>query len=468
MENTILNFNNQTALTDFISFFSAEIMCIIGIILNLFFFLFFKRKLNIKRVSDFITSGALILNLAILGAICFKHFFFNQDYTVCFFNNILVLNKSNMLTKISLNFLLMLFLFTHYKFNRKVKFKTPILNSIILMLSIMGGFLTLASNTLLIFILLDISVFLIYKYASNARIRKYFAYCPDFITISLSSSFLFYSFYILTIFTKNDLQLNIINICIILSVLLKIGLFPFYNYQTDRNYKTNLPYCTLLFAYLPYLGICAFNKMAQFQNLSYNIVYISAILFVLFSIVVFSIFALKQKNLIKFFANTNCIFSLIIMLNIILFNSSDFNLKAGFECAIVFLSLFSLLSILKLNLNINKINLNSVTTIFFRNKFYALILSIVILFMSSVIYNDLTKSLLSILKNIYLYDIMGYIPAIIIIFALMAILLNSLKIIQNIYKFDKTLIKDEFKKRTTINYVVPVFTILFLVVKIFL
>ena len=65
MENIILNFNNQIMLNEFISFFSAEIVCIIGIILNMFFFLFFKRKLNTKRLSDFITNGALILNLII-------------------------------------------------------------------------------------------------------------------------------------------------------------------------------------------------------------------------------------------------------------------------------------------------------------------------------------------------------------------------------------------------------------------
>ena len=88
--------------------------------------------------------------------------------------------------------------------------------------------------------------------------------------------------------------------------------------------------------------------------------------------------------------------------------------------------------------------------------------------MSSVVYSDISKSFLQIVKNIYLFDISAYTAVILIVFAFMMILLSSLKVIQNIYHFDKMLLKNKFKKRTTINYVVPVFSILFLVVKIFL
>ena len=132
------------------------------------------------------------------------------------------------------------------------------------------------------------------------------------------------------------------------------------------------------------------------------------------------------------------------------------------------MSIYSLLAILKINFNINKINLNTIKSIFFYNRFFALTLSILVLFMSSVIYNDITKSFMEIIKNFYLFDSYMYISVIIIAFAFIMILLNTLKLIQNIYHFDKNTIKEKFKKRTTINYVVPVFSILFLVVKIFL
>ena len=113
MENIILNFNNQI-LNEFISYFSVEIVSIIGIILNMFFFLFFKRKLNIKRVSDFITNGVFILNLLILSSIYFKNFFYNQDFYASFFDGFFIIDRTTILIKISLNLLLMLFLFTHY------------------------------------------------------------------------------------------------------------------------------------------------------------------------------------------------------------------------------------------------------------------------------------------------------------------------------------------------------------------
>ena len=468
MENIILNFNNQIMLNEFISFFSAEIVCIIGIILNMFFFLFFKRKLNTKRLSDFITNGALILNLIISSSIYFKNFFYNQDFNVSFLDGLFIIDKTSILIKISLNLLLLLFLFTHYQLNRKIKFKTPILNTILLLLSLMGSFLTSSMSFLLIFLFLDLSVFLIYKFASNMRIRKYQVYSKDFIFLSLCSSFLFYSFYILTLLIENNLQLNIIKVCLILSILLKIGLFPFYNYQLDKNYKTNLSYNALLFMYLPYIGICAFDKISLFLNINSDIIQIPISIFIGFSIITFSIFTLKQKNLIKLFANTNCIFNNLIILNIILFGSNIFNIKTAFNCAILFLGIYSLLAILKINFGVNKINLNSISCIFFNNRFYALILSILILMMSSVVYSDISKSFLQIVKNIYLFDISAYTAVILIVFAFMMILLSSLKVIQNIYHFDKMLLKNKFKKRTTINYVVPVFSILFLVVKIFL
>ena len=67
MENIILNLNNQITLTELISYFSPELICALGVILNLFLFLFFKRKSNAKRISDFITNGALILSLLFLS-----------------------------------------------------------------------------------------------------------------------------------------------------------------------------------------------------------------------------------------------------------------------------------------------------------------------------------------------------------------------------------------------------------------
>jgi len=53
MENLFENINK----IELISYFSSEIFCILGILINIVMFLFFSRKYNIKRLSDITTFG---------------------------------------------------------------------------------------------------------------------------------------------------------------------------------------------------------------------------------------------------------------------------------------------------------------------------------------------------------------------------------------------------------------------------
>ena len=56
----------------------------------------------------------------------------------------------------------------------------------------------------------------------------------------------------------------------------------------------------------------------------------------------------------------------------------------------------------------------------------------------------------------------------IVIFLSVLILFNSLKIIQNIYLFERDVTVNKLEKRTTLNYAVPILVILFLMLKIIL
>ena len=92
-----------------------------------------------------------------------------------------------------------------------------------------------------------------------------------------------YSFCLLSLFIKDDLQLLIIQTCMACALLLKAGIFPIYNYILNRHTKANLPYSILIFGLLPYLGVLTFEKFVQNVNISNEIFLITLIYFIAIS-----------------------------------------------------------------------------------------------------------------------------------------------------------------------------------------
>ena len=462
----MLNLNIESKPLEIISYFSSELFIILGVILNLLFFLFFKRKLNIKRISDFINCCIFIINSLILSSILIKSSHYLNEFNFTILNNLFSLDKNNLIIKLLINIFMIIFVLSTYKLTRKARFKTPIINSILLLTVLTSCILIQCQNFILIYILLDFTTILIYKYASNMRIRKDNIYSNDFVTIGSFASILFFSFYLLSFFIKDTTQLNIIHLCMALSIFLKIGIFPFVNYLINKNYKNNIPYSVLLFCFLPWIGILAFNKICDFINYTDEICQITLIIFFTISILYFGIFAYKQKNIIKFLTNSNYCFCCFCLLNILFFSSNELSVKYSTLIAFCFLGIYSILSIIKINTKTEKINLVSIKGIYFNNRLFALSFEILLLIATNIIPSSIMKYNIQILKNIYIYDKLSFVTIISIIISYILILFNSIKIIQNLYNFNFKNIKEKLKRKTTLNYVVSIVIIIFLIASI--
>lgn len=449
---------------ELISYFSCEIICFVGILINILMFLFFSRKYNIKRLSDIVTFGVFTLSSLISLGIYLT--FKISDFSI--FNNLIVFNSENLLLKFLIYLFLTLFVLMTYKTTRKARFRGTISNSCLLFLAISSTLLIQNENKILTFFLLDVCSFFIYKFASNTRIRKPDTYCIDFVLTSSVSSILFYLFWGLTYTIQQELQLSIIQSCMFCALLLKAGLFPIYNYSTTKKIKNNLAYSTLLFSFLPFLGVVSFIKFLQNIVISDEIYLIVLYVFMLITIITSALCAFQTKNLIKFLANLSCAnFSFYI---IAILSSHDITSclnSSAILCFAIF-ALYSILAILKINEKSKKINLELINGFFLKSRGFCIIFSIGLLIISNVIPSLIFTNNLEILKTIYQFDKVGFWAIISFIFANILILLNSLRIIKVMYSKKDFTPTIKLTKRTTLNYVVPCVIILVLILGMFL
>ena len=58
--NNMVNFEYIIDKAELFSYFSPEIISLLAIFVNLFLFLFLRRKFNVKRFSDFIVSATFL------------------------------------------------------------------------------------------------------------------------------------------------------------------------------------------------------------------------------------------------------------------------------------------------------------------------------------------------------------------------------------------------------------------------
>ncbi len=452
---------------EIISYFSPEVICILAILINLFIFLFFKKKIISAKLSDFITSLAFSINMLILGAIYFTSFFNNNSYSFSILKESFMVNGDNIISRLLINVFFLLFILTTYKISRKTRFKVSLLNSILLLLNIVLAAFVSSNFNLITYVLFEMSIFLIYNYCQNTRFRISNVYCASFILINIIASVLFCIFYFTNIEIQDSSQIAIMETCISIAILLKAGLFPIYNYTNIKECKNNPLFSVFAFCLMPVLGIityCNFLEGFNFRNEVYTIS-----MFFYLSVVILScaVNALRAKNMTKFIANCAFVhFCANLAAYLGTFDTSF--IKYNYWTMFFEFCLFAMIFVLNINLKIKKVNISNLRSIFIHNKVFASIFSILLLINAFCIPSYLLIENFEVLKVIYSFDKITSYISFLIVFAYVLILLNSLKIIKNIYSYDKNMLLFKLKKATTPNYVIAFLTVIILIAKMFL
>ncbi|MBQ4647141.1 MAG: hypothetical protein IJB79_07310 [Candidatus Gastranaerophilales bacterium] len=449
---------------EMLSYFSCEIFCLIGVVINICLFMFVSKKYNIKRLSDLSTFSVLAVNSLISLGIFLKNKISFGDMSFSLFEGNIVFVNENIFLKFLIYTFFALFVLCSYKITSKAYFKGALANCYLLVLAFSSSILMQVENGILAFFVLDLCALLIYKFASSLRLRKYETYCPDFVLMSATSTILFYSFCLLSFFVKEELQLAVIQVCIVISLLLKSGLFPIYNYSLNKNTKSNLAYSMLLFGFLPYMGVITFVKFMQGINFSNEIFFITISVFVLFLIITSSINAFKAKNVVKFVANCSLAFCGFYLISFLTLQDKILCTKTVFMAMFLIFALFSLLAILKINLKPEKMTILLLQNLFIKNRFYCFLFAFSLLVMMNIIPSAAFFNNIILLKEIYLFDKAGSFAIICLLASFVLIVLKALKIIKISYSRNPLAQVSKLTKRTTPNYVVPVAIILILII----
>jgi len=465
--NNVIDTNNTITTAQLLTYFSPEILCILAILINFIIFLAFKRKGKAKKISDITTLGAFFTSCVLLIFLYLRNKFVLFDFSFSIFNNSILFNSENIIYKFIFYLFFTIFVLSTYKLIRKARFKTPLINSHLLALAPFCSLIFQSQNIIFSFIALDICIFLIYKFASNMRIRKDDMYCTDFVVMSSLATILFYLFYLVANSIKIDSQLTIINICTTLALFLKIGLFPVYNYALNRHYKNNIPYSILLFALLPFLGLVVLSKFLEGINLNSEIFSIIMFVFISISILTCAINAFKTKNFIKYLANASCVYFGIMTYSLLFFENNLLCIKSALILSFCLFAIFSMLCILKLNLKPSKINFSSLSGLSLNNGNFCILLACLILALINIFPSAILFNNLEILKGIYKYENIGSYLVFIAIVANTLITYNGILAIKMCHTKTNNPIP-AFTKKTALNYAVSILIMLFLIIKIFL
>ncbi len=460
MENIINTINNLN-FSNITPFFGCESVLLFVFFINILLFLFCKRKANVKKLSDFTVAIAFLINTLICGAVYFLNIGNYQSET--YLNDFLYLNTEGIFLKAVVNILLLMFLFISSRLIRQTLFKTPLVNANLCMIGLFSCFLTQINNDILAFLLLDIVVFFIYKYASLMKTKKDGFFSPDFLLLNVISSVVFYLTITILRFNDSDSQIAILNTVLFLAYLLKLGIFPSANYFSISNHKKNLPYLVLLSVYLPFLGVIGLIKIFSNIILSGDIFMITSAIFLFLCVFNIAILTLKTKNITKFFGNLGLFFSIFVITNFLVSINSYFSLKLASLFAFAMFAVFSLIAIFKINNKQEKLYFSAFRGVFLKNRFYTFLFSLSILFLFSIIPSALMTNSLIALKNIYSYDKFGYVLAFVLVFCYLLFLLRAFDLILNCYNYDKNSKVKMFIKKTTSNYAVFFMAILFLI-----
>ena len=99
---------------------------------------------------------------------------------------------------------------------------------------------------------------------------------------------------------------------------------------------------------------------------------------------------------------------------------------------------------------------------------FAILFSVILIMMAGLAPSGIMNMIFKILGNIYTYDKTGFLAVCVIVFLMLIILFNCLKVVQNVYTFERNMPVYKFEKRTTLNYVVPLIVIIFLILNLIL
>ena len=469
IKNLIANLSQEITKAELFSYFSVEIFCVIGIIVNIILFLFFKRKLNIRRLSDVTTFCIFVINFLISSSIFIKNKLLFGDFSPSVIGGGLVFDNQNLLFQIFINLFFILYILSTYKLTRKARYNVTLVNSSLLTCSLFSLILIKLVNPIIAFITLDITSFYIYKSASVARFKKDSIFSPNFIAISLISTILFYLFFASSFIVKEEIQMAVVGVCLSCAIILKAGLFPVYNYSLTRCDKNNLPFSILLYNYLPFLGIVTFTKFIQNIDYSNKIYFLAFSAFLATVIFTCAIYSFKTKNINRYLANCFYIYSAIHIAALLTLPNNAAVINSLLMFTFAFLAINSLLCVIKINFKNEKINLSLLKGFFIKNRKFCAIFSILLLIIANIIPSALLISNYNIVKNLLLQNAHGSLLTITFLFAYLLIALSTLKIIKNLYsKKDSLEPLFVLTKRTTLNYVVPLIILLFLITKMFL
>ena len=136
IKNLIANLSQEITKAELFSYFSVEIFCVIGIIVNIILFLFFKRKLNIRRLSDVTTFCIFVINFLISSSIFIKNKLLFGDFSPSVIGGGLVFDNQNLLFQIFINLFFILYILSTYKLTRKARYNVTLVNSSLLTCSL--------------------------------------------------------------------------------------------------------------------------------------------------------------------------------------------------------------------------------------------------------------------------------------------------------------------------------------------
>lgn len=466
MQDIFFNFLNYT---NFLSYFSVEFILILGILFSLIpYYLFISTK-SLSRLSDYTTAGSFIITTLILFSLGIFSYIKQTPIDLNIFNNNFVINNFNIILKLALNIFGLFFILTSYKSTRKFIIRVPLLNSILLSIILFGGLLLNINNLYLSFFILELIIYLIYKY--NSLVNK-----PnlseikslDFIAYNVCAGFLCIVFLILNSFVVNKAQLNIVQLLLTLSVFLKIGIFPLCNHSMLNIKKAQTPFLALFYNLVPYCGVIFFDKLIP--NILISGTYqFSLLVFASLTILSYAIYSYKQKNLFQLLSNSASYLYLVCILNIICNNDSQTSIIFATLILFSYFAVYSVLSSCKIKTSINKYNFNAFKGIFRKHKKFSIFLSLTLLFAFGIIPNYSDLFLIQCLKNLYLFDKIGFYISNLIILGYLLITINILNFIKVVYTIDKSKVNEnfEYKKGTIFNYIIP-FGIFIIILILFL
>ena len=473
MFETVLENTACINLKEIFSYFSCEIFCALGIILNFLFLIFSNRKSTIVKISKISVLFVFLINILTLAAVQISNFVFFKGFDFTLFSDFLNLSDNTFFLKTLFYLFFFGFFLFQYKNNRKLRSINIFLNIFLLFMVLSSSLLLEVNNFISSFFLFGITLFLAYKYSSFSGLNQDFksGFQKRYLKTFGISSAIFLALFLIKTFVQSELQAQIINAILIISFFMVIGVLPLFNYTNGLKIKNNFSFCVLNFLFLPFLGCILFQKLYEIANLQTSYFLLLLVGLLSFSMVCFSISAIKQKNLLKSLVYLSLFYFSFCLINQMLFLENPNNQTMLLGILFSLFSIYSLLSILSAfeNFENKKINFNLISGLCYKDFKLSNLIILSFLVLVSVFPSALSKAVFENLKNIYLFDKYVAFSMYIFILANALVLFYVLKIAFAMYsaKTSELDCDKEIKRETKINLIISLVVLLVLFVLFF-